>query len=252
MSENKEEVTQKGDFILMDYTGKVKETGEVFSTTLEEVAKKEGFHKEGAIYSPDLVVIGEGWVLKGLDEGLVDLKEGQTTTIELPPEKGFGNRDPNKVKLLPLRKFKDERVAPYPGMRLDIDGKPAVVRSVGAGRVQVDFNPTLAGKNLLYEVTVKSVLKKKIEKIRALVSRRIPAVSAEKLDIKAEGKKVIVELPEDVFFLEGLQLAKRGVNMDIQKFFPDTVEVTFIESFKKPSEPAASEQPPKTSEEDKK
>ena len=252
MSEKKEESTQKGDFVLMEYTGKIKETGEVFSTTLEEVAKKEGFHKEGTVYSPDLVVIGENWVLKGLDEGIVGLKEGQTVTMEVPPEKGFGIRDPNKVKLVPLRKFKDERVAPFPGLKLEIEGKPAIVRSVGAGRVQVDFNPSLAGKSLIYDVKIKSILKGEVEKINALVGRRIPAVSADKFGIEADAKKVIIKIPEEIFFVEGLQLAKRGINMDIQKFFPDVGEVTFTESFKKPSEPAAPEQQLKTSEESKK
>ena len=61
---------QKGDFILIDYTGKVKETNEVFDTTKEEVAKKEHLHKEGEIYEPKLVVVGEGWVLKALDDAL--------------------------------------------------------------------------------------------------------------------------------------------------------------------------------------
>jgi peptidylprolyl isomerase len=249
----KEETTKKGDFIFIDYVGKVKETGETFSTTLEDVAKKEGLHKEGSLYSPDLVVVGEGWVLKGLDEGLIGLKEGQTAAIEIPPEKGFGNRDPSKIKLVPFRKFKDERVAPFPGMKLEMDGKPAVIRSVGAGRVQVDFNPSLAGKNLLYQINLKKVLKRKIEKIKALVERRIPTIAADKLDLNVEGKKVKVNLPEDVFFLEGLQLAKRGINMDIQKFFPEIEELSFIEAFKKkPTEPAGPEPQPKPAEEGKK
>ena len=253
MSEKKEEMTKKGDFIFIDYMGKVKETGETFSTTLEEVAKKEGLHKEGSVYNPDLVVVGEGWVLKGLDEGLKGLKEGETATIEIPPDKGFGNRDPSKVKMVPFRKFKDERVAPFPGMKLEMDGKPAVIRSVGAGRVQVDFNPSLAGKNLLYQVTVKKVLKKKTDKIKALIERRIPAIAAEKLDLNVEGKNVKVHLPEEIFFLEGLQLAKRGINMDIQRFFPEVEELSFIESFKKKAlEPAEPEPQPKAAEEGKK
>ena len=65
---------QKGDFILINYTGKVKETNEVFDTTDEEVAKKEHLHKEGEIYEPKLVVIGEGWVLKALDEALLGME----------------------------------------------------------------------------------------------------------------------------------------------------------------------------------
>jgi len=57
-------ILKKGDFILINYTARVKETNEVFDTTLEEVAKKEHLYKEGEIYEPKLVVIGEGWMLK--------------------------------------------------------------------------------------------------------------------------------------------------------------------------------------------
>lgn len=60
-------VLQKGDFILIDYVAKVKETNEVFDTTNEDVAKKERLHKEGEIHEPKLVVVGESWVLKALD-----------------------------------------------------------------------------------------------------------------------------------------------------------------------------------------
>ena len=62
---------QKGDFILIDYVAKVKETNEVFDTTKEDVAKKEHLFKEGRIYEPKLVVVGEvGWVLKPLDDSI--------------------------------------------------------------------------------------------------------------------------------------------------------------------------------------
>ena len=51
---------QKGDFILINYTSKVKETNEVFDTTYEDIARKEHLFKEGEIYEPKLVAIGEG------------------------------------------------------------------------------------------------------------------------------------------------------------------------------------------------
>ena len=41
---------QKGDFIIVDYIAKVKETNEVFDTTNEETAKKEHVYKEGELY----------------------------------------------------------------------------------------------------------------------------------------------------------------------------------------------------------
>ena len=78
---------QKGDFILINYTAKVKETNEVFDTTLEEVAKKEHLHKEGEIYEPKLVVIGEGWMLKAIDESLTTMKLNKPQSVEVPPNK---------------------------------------------------------------------------------------------------------------------------------------------------------------------
>ena len=57
-----------GDFVLVDYTLKVKETGQVIDTTREEVAKEVSIHRPDKTYEPMLVVIGAGWVLKGLEE----------------------------------------------------------------------------------------------------------------------------------------------------------------------------------------
>ena len=81
---------QKGNFILINYTAKVKETNEVFDTTLEEVAKKEHLHKEGEIYEPKLVVVGEGWMLKAVDESLETMKLKKAQSVEVPPDKAFG------------------------------------------------------------------------------------------------------------------------------------------------------------------
>ncbi len=226
---------QNGDFILIDYVGKVKETGEVFDTTIEEVAKKERLYKEGEIYEPKLVVLGEGWILKALEEEILKLDVGGKSTVEIPPEKAFGPRDPNKVKLVPLRRLVAKGITPKIGMRIEYEGKMATVRTVGAGRVQLDFNPPLAGKTLLYEVTVQKKLETKTEKINALIHRRIPVVEIGKFKLKIAKAIVTIEMPEDAFYIEGIQLAKRGIAMDIQKFFPEVTTVKFIETFKRKS-----------------
>ncbi len=223
---------QKGDFILLDYIAKVKETGEVFDTTIEEVAKKERLYKEGEIYEPKLVVIGEGWVLKALDESLTNMEVGKTETVEIPPEKAFGARDPEKVRRVPLRHLTAKGITPTLGMRLEYDGKMAVVRTIGAGRVLLDFNPPLAGKTLVYEVTVKKKLETSEEKIAALIHRRIPTVEVEKFKFTIKAKNVGIEMPEEAFYLEGIQVAKRGIALDIQKFFPEITAVKFTEIFK--------------------
>jgi len=223
---------QKGDFILIDYTAKVKETGEVFDTTSEETAKKEHLYKEGEIYEPKLVVVGEGWVLKALDESLTTIESAKTTSVEIPPEKAFGERDSEKVKRVSLRHLTAKGVTPNLGMRVEHDGKMATVRALGAGRVLLDFNPPLAGKTLVYDVTVQRKLETVKEKIAALIHRRIPAVEETKFKSTVKEKVVNIEMPEEAFYLEGIQVAKRGIAMDIQRFFPKITNVKFAETFK--------------------
>jgi len=223
---------QKGDFILIDYVAKVKETNEVFDTTSEEIAKKEHLYKEGEIYEPKLVVIGEGWVLKALDESLTTMEVDKPASVEISPEKAFGNRDPEKVKRVSLKQLTAKGITPNLGMRVEYSGKMAVVRTMGAGRVLLDFNPPLAGKTLVYEVTIKKKFETKTEKIAGLIHRRIPVVEEAKFKFVLRAKTVNVEMPEEAFYIEGIQVAKRGVALDIQRFFPEITTVKFTETFK--------------------
>ena len=232
---------QKGDFVLMDYIAKVKETSETFDTTIEETAKKERLYKEGDIYEPKLVVIGEGWVLKALDGSLTTMEIGKTTPVEISSEKAFGERDPEKVKRVSLRHLTAKGITPTLGMRIEYDNKMATVRAAGAGRVLLDFNPPLAGKTLVYEVTVQKKLETISEKISALIHRRIPAVEESKFKFTVRAKAVNIEMPEEAFYIEGIQVSKRGIATDIQKFFPKITIVKYTETFK--AEPKTEKKP---------
>jgi peptidylprolyl isomerase len=229
---------QKGDFILINYTAKVKETNEVFDTTTEEVAKKEHLFKEGEIYDPKLVVIGEGWVLKALDDSLITMETNKPTTVEIVPDKGFGQRDPEKVKLVPLKQLLAKEINPVIGARIEYQGKMASVRSIGAGRVLLDFNPPLAGKTLIYDLTVNKKLESNEEKIGALIHRRVPVVEENKFTLTIQDKSLTIDMPEVAFYIEGIQIAKRGIALDIQKFIPDLAETKFVEAFKAEPKPA--------------
>ncbi len=233
---------QKGDFILINYTAKVKETNEVFDTTVEETAKKEHLQKEGEIYEPKLIVVGEGWVLKSLDDALANMDADKPETVEIPAEKAFGQRDPEKVKQVHIKKLAEKGINPSLGMRIEYGGKNAVIRSIGAGRVLLDFNPPLAGKTLIYDVTVNKKLETAEEKIGAIIHRRIPVVEEGKFKFAIADKTLTVDMPEDTFYLEGVQIAKRGIVLDIQKFFPDLEETKFVDTFKAPPKPAKPEE----------
>lgn len=235
---------EKGDFILIDYVTKIKETGETFDTTDEEEAKQGGIYKDDAQYEPMLVVVGEGWVLQELDQSLIGLELKEPTIIEIPPEKGFGLRDPSKIRMVPIRRFRGKNVNLYPGAQVEVDGNMATVRSVGSGRVQLDLNPPLAGKTLVYDLTIKSRITKNKEKIQALIHRRIPTVDIQKVAINRRAKKVSIELPEESLYLEGVQYAKRGIASDILSFLPTIDQIAFLENFQRTTpEPVGEDEP---------
>ncbi|MFX0096456.1 MAG: FKBP-type peptidyl-prolyl cis-trans isomerase [Candidatus Hodarchaeota archaeon] len=232
-SKNVVQSLKKGDFILADMIGRVKETNNIFDITLEDVAKKENLFSEEAIYRPRLIIIGEGWVVNGLDEALEGLTLGETKTIEVTPEKGFGERDPSAIKVLSIREFRRQSVKPHPGMRVQIGARRGTVVSVGGGRVRVDFNPPLAGKTLIYEVTVQKKITAAIDKIKALIERRISDVPVENFKVSVRSKKVTIDVPKDAMFLEGIQFVKRGIAKDIRKFLTNIESIAYVEAFTK-------------------
>jgi peptidylprolyl isomerase len=225
---------KNGDFVLVNYALKVKETGETVGTTIESVAKEAKIYRGEERYEPFFVVVGEGWVPKGLDEAFAGFDIGKSTTIELPPEKAYGARDPKKVRLVPLRKFTAEGLTPVPGLQVNMDGKVAQVRAVGAGRVQVDYNHPFAGRTLVYDLTVEKIIETDEEKVKNLLHKRLPSVEQDKFQVAMENGKLQIEIPEEAFFLEGLQVAKQTITADIGKFFSKIETVAFLETFKKP------------------
>jgi peptidylprolyl isomerase len=222
-----------GSFILMEYMATVKETNEVFAATKEEGAKKAGIYREGGDYEPQLLVVGSGWFPKGLEEGLMGHDKGENFTVELTPDKAYGSRDPSKIRSYPIRKFRSEETRLQPGARVEMDGKLGVVRSIGAGRVQVDFNPPLAGKTLVYAVEIKDVVEETTSKIMALTHRRIPSVPVEKFNLKVSDGTATIEIPNEAFLTEGLQIIKRAIFNDVTGFLHEVSAVVFIENYSK-------------------
>ena len=233
-----------GDFLLVNFTLKVKESGETVDTTYDAVAKDTHLHREESTYGPRFIILGEGWLPKGLEDSLVGLDVGKQTTVELPPDKGFGTRDPGKMRLVPLRRFREQGV-PTPGTQIELDGRAATVRAVGAGRVQVDYNHPLAGRTLIYEVSIEKVVDDDNEKVLNIISKRIPEVDKTKFVVDRDSSDLTIEVPEEAFYLSGLQVAKKSVTSDLQKYFPNIETISFREVFKRPTGTPATEETPK-------
>ncbi len=222
----------KGSLILIDYTAKVKDSDEIFETTIEENAKKSNLYDPSIKYEPRLVSIGEGWVLKGLDEFLSTSKIGDNLNVDISPDKAFGLRDPNKVRMIPQRKFGDKADEIKAGDVVDIDDRRGFVRFIGSGRVQVDFNHRLAGKTLSYNVNILKILKTDEEKTSSLVKRRILADS-DKISISFNKSELTIILPEESFLIDGLQVIKKAISGDLFKFIPSIESIKFLEIYYK-------------------
>ena len=219
----------KGSLILVDYTAKVKDTDEVFETTIEAEAKKHSIHDANVKYQPKLVSVGESWVIKGLDEALANSKVGDKTSVEVTPDKGFGERDSGKVRMIPLRKLGEDADKVSVGDTIEIDQKTGIVRYIGSGRVQVDYNHRFAGKTIIYDVHVLKALETDDEKINGMLKRHLP-VDDSKLVFKKTGTSLDITIPEELFRSDGLQVMKHFIQSDIFKFVPTLEKINFLET----------------------
>ncbi|MBN2220142.1 MAG: FKBP-type peptidyl-prolyl cis-trans isomerase [Kosmotogaceae bacterium] len=231
--EHFEDAVNKGDFIKVEMTGTSVETGEVFETTDEELAREEGIYDESRTYGPRLVVVGEGFVLRGLDERLPGTPFNEEVEIEIPPEEAFGERNLADVQMIAYRILRSKGINPYVGAEIEIDGRPAIIRSVGAGRVQVDYNHPLAGRQILYKIKVVEHLTDEKDRMKALIGRRFLGIDTDEFNIRKTKKKIRIGIPDQIFFGENIQIAKRGVALDILRYFEDIDEVEYYETIKR-------------------
>lgn len=221
----------KGSLILVDYTGRIKDTEEVFETTIEDDAKKHSIYEEDVKYQPKLVSVGEPAypVLKGLDEALAKTSAGERLTVEVTPDKGFGERDSGKVRMIPIRKLGEDAEKVSVGDTIEIDNKRGIIRFIGSGRVQVDYNHRYAGKTILFDVNVIKALESPRDKIEGILRTRLP-VENSKISFETGESDASITVPEEILRADGLQIIKHFVQMDIFKFVPTLSKVSFVET----------------------
>jgi FKBP-type peptidyl-prolyl cis-trans isomerase 2 len=216
-----------GEFIKLEYTGKVSGSGEIFDLTSEEEAKKEGIFKEGQIYGPVLVILGAGMIVPGVEKELETMKPGESKEFNVKPEDAFGKRDPRLIKIVSVTQFtrSEKPFNPVPGMFVSVNGAQARVQSVSGGRVRVDFNHPLAGKELKYNVRVVSIVSGTLDRAKAVLEHyRISSetvLETGRLKVKLEK-----EIPEQ---------ATKILTEIIKKWVKEIKTVDFVSPKTKPS-----------------
>lgn len=200
------------DFVEIEYTGRTKEDNAIFDTTEEKVAKENGAYDKNAEYKPLVICVGENHILKELEEQLIGKEAGKEYNFEIKAENAFGRKDAKLIQLIPLSKFKQQNIQPFPGLHLSIDGVFGVVKTVSGGRCLVDFNHVLAGKDLMYHVRINRILEDTKEKIESI------------LKVHTHIKNPEVELKEG-----SAEIRTKKIGNDIQSELKKTITKTVPE-----------------------
>jgi len=138
---------KKGDKIKVDYEGTL-DDGTVFDSS-----KNHGVPLE--------FEVGSGQIIKGFDEAVQGMENGEEKEIKLSPAEAYGERKEELMKEFPkdMLPKEPEPVAGAGVMLGTPDGKkiPAMIKEVKEKVVIIDLNHPLAGKNLTFKIKVVDV-----------------------------------------------------------------------------------------------
>lgn len=181
---------KKKDFIEIEFTGKIKDTGEVFDSNIQKDIKNSN---SDIPPKPFIFCLGEGMFLKAIDDFLISKKTGNYK-LELTPEKAFGKRDAKLIQLMSMRVFKQHNLNPVPGIPFNFDGRMGKILSVSGGRVIVDFNNPIAGKDVSYDIKVLRKVEDLNEKIKAFIN----FLFRKDLDFEVKEKTIIIKVEKQM------------------------------------------------------
>ena len=150
-----------GDSVTLEYTGRLDDET-VFDTSRESIAEEAGLAEAqpDREYAPLKVDVGAEQVIEGMEEGLIGLEAGETTTLSIPPEKAYGERSEENIQEFETEQLREMLggQTPEEGAYLEAqNGQHGEVIHSGDEVVRVDFNPRLAGETLTFEIEVLDV-----------------------------------------------------------------------------------------------
>ena len=146
------------DNIVVDYIWRL-DDGTVFDTSIESIARACGKYSEGRDYTQWLSFeVWAGQMIKWFDNGVVWMKLWQTKTVKFGPDEWYGQRNEQYV----LTYTKEEvgwdlsQFIEWQTIYLGIGAAAKIVR-VTDKDVTLDLNHELAWKDLIFDITIKSI-----------------------------------------------------------------------------------------------
>jgi FKBP-type peptidyl-prolyl cis-trans isomerase SlpA len=110
---------------------------------------------------PVEVMMGHGDITEGMELALFGLKEGDSQTLTLSVEQGFGLRDEENIHDMPLADFPEDS-PPEAGLSYSFespegDDIPGTIISLNENTATIDFNHPLANQEIVFSVDILSV-----------------------------------------------------------------------------------------------
>ncbi|MEM5797071.1 MAG: FKBP-type peptidyl-prolyl cis-trans isomerase [Candidatus Aenigmatarchaeota archaeon] len=219
---------KEGDFVNIELTGRIKDTGEVFDTTSEEMAKLAGIYDEKTNYGPIPIIVGAHQLIPGLEDEIKEMNVGEKKKVELTPDKAFGERNPKLIKVLSMSIFKESQTEPSPGKIVNFNGVQGRILSVDGGRVIVDFNHPLASKTIEYDVEIKEEINEINEKIKSTV-RYFTGIKKDDSQVTVNGSETTINVPK----FDIPKHIKQNIADTIMKWIDGISKVSFVDVFEK-------------------
>lgn len=175
----------KKKMLEVDFTGKELLNNLIFDTTIENVAKENNIYNKEKKYGPMTIILGEKELLEKIEKELFQMKKDEEKVINLNYKDAFGERKMDFVRIVPKKVFIDQKINPVPGLIINIGQMMGKIQSVSGGRVRVDFNHPLAGRDVEYAVKLKKEITNKKEIAEKLFEKyysQIPNIKKEYKD----------------------------------------------------------------------
>ncbi|MBI5224408.1 hypothetical protein HY989_00905 [Candidatus Micrarchaeota archaeon] len=205
------------------------DSGRLVETTSEEEAKKAGIFNPNAKYGHSMIVLSDSRLIKGFREALMTANENEEKTVKIAKADAFGDRQENLVVLIPMKKFEEANMAPQVGMIVDLDGQTGKVQSVSGGRVRVDMNHELAGRDVVYKFKILRKITSDQEKLDSLLEEQLGLKGTGKISGDVATVIVTPELMKQESYLQG----KYGAIQAAMQIIPNLKKLQWTEEFTK-------------------
>jgi FKBP-type peptidyl-prolyl cis-trans isomerase SlpA len=106
---------------------------------------------------PAMLTIGDGNLLPGFEAAILGMRAGDDAQILMAPDDAFGPPREENVQILRRDRFAADMPLEE-GLMVSFSGPggelPGVVRAVMEEHVEVDFNHPLAGRSIVFDVSI--------------------------------------------------------------------------------------------------